>query len=84
MKKTTKKELKKLISRDYPYVLYREKETKYYIMKFPDLLNCYVQGESLNEVFKWKDRVVRDFLKGLYGIFRQLPEPSKTENQRQC
>ena len=70
------KELKALIHRDYPYIIYRESETGYYILDFIDIENCYVQGETLEEILSIKDKVKENFLKRYYAIFKTLPEPT--------
>lgn len=70
------KQLEKAVKREYPFIVYKESKTNYYILEFIDIPNCYVQGDSLQEVIDLKDEIKISFLKGLYEVFKKLPEPT--------
>lgn len=65
-----------LFDRFYPFIIYKEKDTGYYVLDFVDLVNCYVVGGSVEEVLALKDKVKRSYLKVYYDIYGYLPEPT--------
>ena len=77
------KEVEEQINRVYPFIIYQEEDTNYFILRWPAIPMAYCQGESIQEVIDLQEYVKRDFLHEYYHIHKSLPsnKPISSESE---
>ncbi|MCK4665373.1 toxin-antitoxin system HicB family antitoxin [Candidatus Dependentiae bacterium] len=67
---------KKLSKRDYPFVVYHEEDTGYYIAEFPDLPGCYTEAKTLRTLMKNLFNAKYSWIKTSLEFGKDIPEPT--------
>ncbi|MDD3627413.1 MAG: toxin-antitoxin system HicB family antitoxin, partial [bacterium] len=69
----------KIADKDYPFIVYREKGTGYYIAEFPDLPGCYTQAESLEKLIKNLNDAKYSWIKTALDFGKDVQAPTDFE-----
>ena len=78
IKKFPKKEdipdyIENQIKKPYPFIIYQEEDTGYFILLWPSIPMAHCEGISVQEVIDLQEEVKQNFLREYYYIHKELP-----------